>query len=168
MAESRSSCSLSAVGSRKSPANDSRLPTWNRGLESNFATMRHDLMQLIRSTRHVRTGLTVAGCLVLAVPARAQGRAAQPVGADSALLQRMLEVEDARVSDSASLAPILAGLKSPDVTTRRIAVRGIGRMERIDNVAFIQSLVTDPSPVIRAEALNAIAQILKGDAATAG
>jgi len=130
--------------------------------------MRHDLMQLIRSTRHVRTGLTVAGCLVLAVPARAQGRAAQPVGADSALLQRMLEVEDARVSDSASLAPILAGLKSPDVTTRRIAVRGIGRMERIDNVAFIQSLVTDPSPVIRAEALNAIAQILKGDAATAG
>jgi cyclophilin family peptidyl-prolyl cis-trans isomerase/HEAT repeat protein len=79
----------------------------------------------------------------------------------------MLDAEDARVSDSVSLAPILAGLRSTDIGTRRVAVRAIGRMERRENLRAIEPMLTDPSPLVRAEAFNAIAQIAKGDAATA-
>ena len=102
--------------------------------------------------------VTVLACFVLAPAARGQ---------DTALLQRMLDAEDARASDSASLAPILVGLRSPDATSRRVAVRALGRIERRENLRAIEPLLTDPAPRVRAEALNAIGQIAKADGANA-
>ena len=84
---------------------------------------------------------------------------------DSALLQRMLEAEDARKPDSASVTPILQGLRSSDAETRRIAARAIGRMESRANLTALESMLTDPSSSVRAEAVNAIAQIAKADGA---
>jgi cyclophilin family peptidyl-prolyl cis-trans isomerase/HEAT repeat protein len=75
----------------------------------------------------------------------------------------MLDAEDARAPDSASLAAIVTGFQSKDVATRQIAVRAIGRIERRENLSLLEPMLTDPSPVVRAEALNAIAQIAKAD-----
>jgi len=88
-------------------------------------------------------------------------------GQDAALLQRMLDAEEARAIDSASLAPIRLGLRSADVATRLVAVRALGRLERRENLPVFESVLTDSSPLVRAEALNAIAQIAKADAARA-
>jgi cyclophilin family peptidyl-prolyl cis-trans isomerase/HEAT repeat protein len=79
----------------------------------------------------------------------------------------MFTAEDSRATDPAALAPLLDGLRSPDVATRRTAVRALGRIERRENLSAIQPLLTDPSPLVRAEAFNAIAQIAKGDATSA-
>ena len=64
---------------------------------------------------------------------------------DGSVLQRMLDAEDARASDSSALAPVLTGLRSPDIATRRTAVRAIGRIERLENLPAIQPMVTDVS-----------------------
>ena len=87
---------------------------------------------------------------------------------DSALLQRMLDAEDARVSDPAALAPLLEGLRSSDAEPRRIATRALGRLERVENLSALQPMLTDQSAAVRAEAVNAVAQIAKADGPTAG
>ena len=86
---------------------------------------------------------------------------------DTALLQRMLDAEDGRVTDPVSLAPLVEGSRSSDAETRRIAARAIGRMERRENLQLLEALVTDPSAAVRAEALNAAGQIAKADGAPA-
>jgi hypothetical protein len=100
------------------------------------------------------------GC-VLASAAPAQTSPAPLNRPDSALLQRMLDAEDARASDSAGLAPLLTGLRSPDVATRRTAVRALGRIERIENLPALEPMVSDPSPLVRGEAINAVGQIAR-------
>jgi cyclophilin family peptidyl-prolyl cis-trans isomerase/HEAT repeat protein len=95
----------------------------------------------------------------VAPPASAQ--ASSLVAPDTALLQRMLDAEDMRNPDS--VAPILQGLASPDVETRRIATRAIGRMESRANLSALERMLTDPAASVRAEAVNAIAQIAKAD-----
>ena len=82
---------------------------------------------------------------------------------DSTLLQRILDTEDARATDPAALAPVLEGLRSSDAETRRIATRALGRLERVENLSALQPMLTDPSPAVRAEGVNAIAQIAKAD-----
>ena len=42
----------------------------------------------------------------------------------------------------------------------------IGRIERRENLPSLEPMLTDPSPVVRAEAFNAIAQIAKADGAS--
>ena len=73
----------------------------------------------------------------------------------------MLDAEDARASDSAGLAPILTGLRSSDAGTRQTAVRALGRMERIENLPALEPMLSDPSSLVRAEAINAVGQIAK-------
>jgi cyclophilin family peptidyl-prolyl cis-trans isomerase/HEAT repeat protein len=80
----------------------------------------------------------------------------------------MLDAEDARASDSASLAPILTGLRSSDVATRQIAVRALGRMERVENLHALEPMLSDPSAVVRAEAINAVGQIAKAAGGSPG
>src|SRR5687768_1759008 len=91
--------------------------------------------------------------------------AAGHVGAapDSALLQRMLNAEDARSTDVASLSTLHDGLRSADAETRRIAARAFGRMERSAGLGALRSVLDDPSSIVRAEAVNAIAQIVGGE-----
>jgi len=85
------------------------------------------------------------------------------IAPDSALLQRMLDVEDARSPDSASLSTLHDGLRSADAETRRVAARAFGRMERAGGLDASRSVLDDPSPSVRAEAVNAIAQIVAGE-----
>src|SRR4051794_37144827 len=125
----------------------------------------------VNDRRKVRR-LVELGCAALwgMAYAASVGSAARPprsAAPDSALLQRMLDAEDSRATDSASLAPLFVGLASDDSTTRRIAARAIGRLGRRDYVSALEPAVTDPSLSVRAEELNAIAQIAKGDAANA-
>jgi HEAT repeat protein len=84
------------------------------------------------------------------------------IAPDTALLQRMLVAEDARATEPASLAALIEGLQNPDADTRRLAVRGLGRLERQEHLARVEPLMTDPSPAVRAEAVNAAGQIAKG------
>ena len=83
---------------------------------------------------------------------------------DLSVLQRILDAEDARAGDSSALAPILTGLRSPDIGTRATAVRALGRIQRLENVPALQPMVTDSSPLVRAEVINAIGQIARAAA----
>jgi cyclophilin family peptidyl-prolyl cis-trans isomerase len=108
--------------------------------------------------------IALVGFLTCGLASAALAQAGPPPGnaTDPSVLQRMLDAEDARASDSSALGPILTALRSPDVATRRTAVRALGRIERLENVPALQPMVTDSSPVVRAEAINAIGQIAKG------
>ena len=96
---------------------------------------------------------------------RAAANPPRSAAPDSALLQRMLDAEDSRATDSASLAPLFVGLASHDSTTRRIAVRAIGRLERRDYTSALDPMLTDPAPAVRAEAVNALTQIARATTA---
>lgn len=78
--------------------------------------------------------------------------------ADLRLRSAILRAEDARPRSAEGLAPILAGLSSPDVVTRRLAVRALGRLEREDLMERIAAALRDSAPHVRAEAANAMAQ----------
>ena len=110
-----------------------------------------------------RVAIAAMISVVGASAAASQARPAPSTAQDAGLLQRMLDAEDARATDSASLGALVAGLRSPDVTTRQIAARAIGRMERRENLTLLEPMLTDPSPFVRAEAVNAVAQIAKAD-----
>ncbi|HUQ80497.1 MAG TPA: peptidylprolyl isomerase [Gemmatimonadaceae bacterium] len=112
-------------------------------------------------------GIATAGAFALTAAGSVSPPAfARPVAPDSVLLQRMLDAEDSRASTPAALAPLLEGLRSSDVETRVIAARALGRIERPENLPSLEPMLTDQSPVVRAEAVNAIAQIAKGDGPT--
>jgi cyclophilin family peptidyl-prolyl cis-trans isomerase/HEAT repeat protein len=112
---------------------------------------------------NLRVILAALLCSIGSSAATSQARPAPSSAREAGLLQRMLDAEDARATDSASTAVLIAGLASPDVGTRQVAARAIGRIERRVNLALLEPALTDPSPAVRAEALNAIAQIAKAD-----
>lgn len=129
----------------------------------------------------VACGMLIAGILSAGTVARAgmAARARQPAqgasrpapvlsAADSALLQRMIDAEDARASDSATLAPIYAGLRDANPEVRRIAVRALGRLERAAALGPLRKAFDDTSAAVRAEAINALGQILQGEMQRAG
>lgn len=74
------------------------------------------------------------------------------------LLDRLLAAEDARASGADGVIPLLEGLSAADATTRRIAVRAIGRLQRPHFVARLTPILADPIAGHRSEAANAIAQ----------
>ena len=80
--------------------------------------------------------IALVGLLACGLALAALAQAGSPSGnaVDASVLQRMLDAEDARASDSSALAPVLTGLRSPDIGTRRTAVRAIGRIERLENL----------------------------------
>ncbi len=82
----------------------------------------------------------------------------QSGGGDLAFRQAMFEAEDSRGADPAGLATLLAGLESPDLEIRRLAVRALGRFERADLSDRIVQLVDAALPAVRAEAVNALGQ----------
>ena len=83
------------------------------------------------------------------------------VSAAQTLQERMLQAEDARPTTEAGLAPLLEGLKG---SSRRTAVRAIGRLERPQMIALIAPALND-GVGIRAEAANALAQMARTPAA---
>jgi cyclophilin family peptidyl-prolyl cis-trans isomerase/HEAT repeat protein len=90
--------------------------------------------------------------------AGAQGRG---VPVDTAALQRLLMAEDARGTGRGGLEPLLSALTGSDTLLRRLAVRGLGRLQRPELGRRLLPLLADPVPSVRAEAANAIAQSMR-------
>lgn len=80
---------------------------------------------------------------------------------DAAVRQAIVAAEAARSTDAAAIAPLLAGIKSDQPVTQQLAVRGLGRLERASLVPSIAPLCDAASPIVRAEAANALAQALQ-------
>jgi cyclophilin family peptidyl-prolyl cis-trans isomerase/HEAT repeat protein len=100
----------------------------------------------------------VGAALILPPTALAQ-RTASPAGRPRmVLLDAMLRAEDERGHGGAGVTPLLDGVASADSGLRRIAVRGLGRLERPDLIDHIAPLLTDSAESVRAEAANALAQ----------
>lgn len=81
---------------------------------------------------------------------------------DLATLQRLLVAEDARGQGVDGLTPLLQGLESSDPVVKRVAIRGVGRLQRPNLGNALLPLLTTPIPVLRAEVAIAIAQSLRG------
>jgi cyclophilin family peptidyl-prolyl cis-trans isomerase/HEAT repeat protein len=111
-------------------------------------------------TTHRIAFIALFGC-GLPSAALAQSSPVSANASDLSVYQRMLDAEDARARDSSALAPIFTGLRSPDIATRRTAARALGRIERLENLPALEPMVTDSSPLVRAEAINAIGQVAK-------
>ena len=96
------------------------------------------------------------------------GAAAPTVSPDQlVLVQRMLLAEDARGRADDGVGPLLEGMASTDADVRRLAVRGLGRLESPAHVDAIAALLADADPRVRAEAANALGQAVHGSAAAA-
>ena len=91
-------------------------------------------------------------------PAGAQGPG---VPVDTVALQRLLVAEDARGTGRDGLEPLLSALTGSDTLLRRLAVRGLGRMQRPELGRRLLPLLADSVPTVRAEAANAIAQSMR-------
>lgn len=90
------------------------------------------------------------------------------LGPDTALLAAMLEAEDRRGAGPRGLDPLLEGLGSPHPVLQRMAVRGLGRLERDSLAPIVAPLLATPIPAVRAEAANALGQaVANGDAGVA-
>jgi cyclophilin family peptidyl-prolyl cis-trans isomerase/HEAT repeat protein len=116
----------------------------------------------------------VAAAVIASTPVLrgAQQGAAQRAGtfstADSALLQRILDAEDARASAAATLAPVHAALHNSNPAVRHVAVRALGRLEQASELGSVRAALDDPSAAVRAEAMNAAGQLRSGEAQRAG
>jgi cyclophilin family peptidyl-prolyl cis-trans isomerase len=99
-------------------------------------------------------------CLALC-PAPAAAQATDRPAPDTAALQQLLVAEDARGNGRNGLEPLFAALAGSDTLLRRLAVRGLGRMQRPELGRRLLPLLADPDPAIRSEAANAVAQSLR-------
>ena len=66
-----------------------------------------------------------------------------------------------RGTGTLGIAPLLTGLHASDTLLHRVAVRGLGRLQRPELGMQLLEALNDPVPAIRVEAANAIAQSLK-------
>ena len=103
-------------------------------------------------------GCLLLGWSLLASPLHAQ----RALVTDTAALQRLLVAEDARGTGDAGVTPLVEGLQRNDSLFRRVAARGIGRLQRADLAVLLVPMLRDPVAAVRAEAANAIAQGLSG------
>jgi cyclophilin family peptidyl-prolyl cis-trans isomerase len=93
--------------------------------------------------------------------AAAQGTGSSHASAaplDATVLQRLLVAEDARGTGPDGLDPLVGALTGADTMLRRVAVRGLGRFQRPELGRLLLTYLADPSPSVRAEAANAVAQ----------
>lgn len=97
----------------------------------------------------------LSGLLALAV-------ATTPVtscaAAQAPTLDQLIRAEDARARTPADLAVLRAGLASADVPTRRFAVRGLGRLERVDVLDDVIGALGDGDSGVRKAAADAVGQ----------
>jgi cyclophilin family peptidyl-prolyl cis-trans isomerase/HEAT repeat protein len=100
-------------------------------------------------------------CALIMLPVSAIAQSPAGGSGDTTALQRILVAEDARGTGVLGLNPLLAALKTDDTLLRRVAVRGLGRMQRPDLGAMLLPLLDDSIAAVRAEAANAIAQSLR-------
>ena len=129
---------------------------------------------MIRAARSL--GFLIAGIVSVVVVAAVVANTAigavviRPGGADTATsaseaqqdsqrqIVALLEVEDLRPTTEEGWQPLLDGLEAEDPLVRAVAVRGLGRLERIDLVVPIAQMLADESAHVRTLASNAVAQ----------
>jgi cyclophilin family peptidyl-prolyl cis-trans isomerase len=102
----------------------------------------------------------LAACVALLLSSRS-GAAQASATVDTAALQRLLVAEDARGTGRDGLGPLLTALSSGDTLLRRLAVRGLGRVQRPELGRALLPSLRDPLPAVRAEAANAVAQSMR-------
>ncbi len=107
----------------------------------------------------LRVACRLAVLILLSPAAAAAQSPVQPP--DTSKLQRLLTAEDARGTGPDGLTPLLEARSSPDTLLRRIAVRGLGRMQRPALGRLLAPLLHDSVPAVRAEAATAIAQSMR-------
>src|SRR5258705_5532275 len=109
---------------------------------------------------------TLSLLALAAIPSVSYGQAAI-TPRDAVMWSAILSAEDSRPTVAQALGPLAGGLRYPDVEIRRLAVRGLGRLERdtinaangrASLVDLISTALADSSPVVRAEAANALGQ----------
>lgn len=97
--------------------------------------------------------------LAIAVAPGAEGQ--QLRTRDTVALQALLMAEDARGHGPVGVTPLLDALVTPDSLLRRVAVRGLGRLQRPDLGRRLLPALGDTLPALRAEAANALVQSLR-------
>ena len=96
--------------------------------------------------------LRAARCLAVLIALASGAASAQgPALPDTTALQRLLAAEDARGTGPDGLAPLLDARSSPDTLLRRVAVRGLGRMQRPALGRMLVPLLRDSVPAVRAD-----------------
>ena len=84
------------------------------------------------------------------------------VTSDPVLRAAMLEEEDARGAGATGIESLREGLTAPDADIRRVAVRGIGRLEDPQLIPLTFPLLFSGDETVRAEAVNALGQAAFG------
>jgi cyclophilin family peptidyl-prolyl cis-trans isomerase/HEAT repeat protein len=91
--------------------------------------------------------------LLVSAPVWVQGQAS--------LRERMLVAEDMRAQGADGDASLRQGLTDRNPTTRRQAVRAIGRLERADLIPTLTRALADDNADVRIEAANAVGQLAR-------
>ncbi|CAN5764710.1 hypothetical protein BH23GEM10_BH23GEM10_04310 [soil metagenome] len=94
----------------------------------------------------------------------AVGSRASALRPNAAEWEALVEAEDARAPDEASLRVLLDGTRSAEPELRLVAVRALGRLERTELIDAIGAALRDPDARVRAVAANALAQAAPVDA----
>lgn len=102
----------------------------------------------------------------LALQAPAPGLAATPSFPDS-LRAALLEAEDMRATTPAQLDLLLRTARGTDPESARIAVRALGRLERVTVLSALGMALRHRYPAVRAEAAAAIGQTVSSHADSA-
>lgn len=80
------------------------------------------------------------------------------VEADTATYALILGAEDRRAPTSGDLDVLVEATSSPLPGIRRVSARALGRLERPELTDRLLPLLEDPDPMVRVEAVNALAQ----------
>jgi cyclophilin family peptidyl-prolyl cis-trans isomerase/HEAT repeat protein len=108
------------------------------------------------------SGSRLAVLVALLLAPRAGASQTTPVATvGPTALQRLLNAEDARGGGPGGLEPLMSALRGADTLLRRLAIRGLGRLQRPELGRILLPSLDDHLPAIRAEAANAIAQSLR-------
>ena len=99
------------------------------------------------------------GLALLALALHAAGAGAQPA---SVMRLSILQAEDRRAPNAADLALLRSGSRRSDPDLVVVAVRALGRLERVSLLPDILPLLAHALPEVRAEAANALAQAAQG------
>ncbi|MFN8574536.1 MAG: peptidylprolyl isomerase [Gemmatimonadaceae bacterium] len=108
---------------------------------------------------------TALAVLLVAAPSVV---AAQATTISAAEWQRVLAVEDSRTTDADSLRVLTDALHDRRAAMRGVAARAIGRFERPSLLPALYAVMADPSPGVRMEVADAIAQIVRPASQVAG
>src|SRR3989304_5943136 len=120
------------------------------------------LNTLIRDARTMTPPIhRFAMLAAILVTGAARAIAQKPAVVDVARLQQLLTAEDARGTGSAGVAPLLDNMRSRDTLLRKVAARGIGRLQRPELGMRLLDWLGDPIAAVRIEAANGIAQSLR-------